>query len=93
MQSGDVLGDRFELEYRAATGGMGQVFCARDRVSGAAVAVKVILEARAGWVARFEREVAVLSGLTHPGIVRYMAHGAAPSGESYLVMEFPRARS
>jgi serine/threonine protein kinase len=39
MRVGDVVGDRFELEALAGAGGMGEVFRARDRATGEAVAV------------------------------------------------------
>ena len=38
--------------------------------------------------ARFAREVQLLSELSHPGIVRYIAHGVTPSGALFLVMEW-----
>ena len=38
--------------------------------------------------ARFQREANVLATLRHPGIVRYVAHGRAESGEPYLAMEW-----
>jgi serine/threonine protein kinase len=104
MRPGDVLGDRFEIEqpvgagvvrgYRfeivqpVGAGGMGEVFRARDRVSGERVAVKVLPDDREHDTARFEREIALLSELSHPGIVRYVAHGATPSGMLFLVMEW-----
>ena len=67
---------------------MGKVFRARDRLSGSPVAVKVLLERRAGWDERFTHEAETLSSLSHPGIVRHVAHGESPSGERYLVMEW-----
>src|SRR5262249_14650889 len=38
--------------------------------------------------ARFAREASVLAELSHPGIVRYVAHGVTPAEELYLVMEW-----
>ena len=37
--------------------------------------------------ARFEREAAALAELSHPVIVRYVAHGFTEAGERYLAME------
>ena len=88
MRPGDLLGGRFELEELAASGGMGEVFRARDRLSGAIVAVKMLLAGRGPETARFEREAKVLADLSHPGIVRYVAHGVTPKGEPYLAMEW-----
>ncbi|HZW90694.1 MAG TPA: hypothetical protein VFF12_16535, partial [Myxococcaceae bacterium] len=67
VREGDILDGRFELGRVAASGGMGVVFRAVDRQSGALVAVKT-LRAVDG-AERFRREVRVLSGLHHPGIV------------------------
>ena len=88
MELGELLGDRFEIEQQIATGGMGEVFRARDRASGEAVAVKVISDGRGHRTARFAREVELLSELSHPGIVRYISHGETPSGALFLVMEW-----
>jgi tetratricopeptide (TPR) repeat protein len=90
MQPGDLLGDhgRFELEEQIGAGGMGQVFRARDRETGAPAAVKLVSDARDHRAARFAREAKVLSELTHPGIVRYIAHGDTPDGSRFLAMEW-----
>ena len=88
MRPGDVLGGRFELEGRAGAGGMGEVFRAHDRASGDVVAVKVLPEGGAAGDTRFAREAAMLAELSHPGIVRYVAHGVAASGAPYLVMDW-----
>ncbi|WP_437717336.1 protein kinase [Sorangium sp. So ce448] len=87
MRVGDVVGERFELLALAGSGGMGEVYRALDRVSGATVALKVVLGAGAH-EARFDREARFLSELSHPGIVRHVAHGRTSSGRSYLAMEW-----
>jgi hypothetical protein len=88
VRPGDVLDDRFEIERAVQTGGMGEVFRARDRVSGALVAVKVLSDERDQRTARFEREIELLSELSHPGIVRYISHGVTPEGSLFLAMEW-----
>jgi eukaryotic-like serine/threonine-protein kinase len=87
MEPGAVIGERFELEHQIGSGGMGRVFRARDRATGDAVAVKILAEAHERHLARFARESEVLAELTHPGIVRHVAHGTMPSGELFLAME------
>ncbi|MDB4977623.1 MAG: hypothetical protein JWN48_5964 [Myxococcaceae bacterium] len=67
---------------------MGKVFRGSDRLSGARVAVKVMLERRSAWDQRFAREAETLASLQHPNIVRHIAHGVTLSGERYLVMEW-----
>jgi hypothetical protein len=88
MKPADLLGGRFEIEHQVAAGGMGEVFRARDRVTGEAVAVKVMSDGRDHRSARFAREIELLAELSHPGIVRYVAHGETPSGQLFLVMEW-----
>ncbi len=82
----EVVGDRFELERLCGAGGMGQVWRAIDRMSGAPVALKRM---HAGANAeRFLREARVLSELAHPHVVGYVAHGVTASGEPFLAMEW-----
>jgi len=88
MRPGERFGGRFELEQPIGSGGMGTVFRARDPMSGETVAVKVISDGQSHRTDRFVREVKVLAGLSHPGIVRHIAHGMTPSGELFLVMEW-----
>jgi eukaryotic-like serine/threonine-protein kinase len=88
MRSGEVIAERFEIEHAVASGGMGQVYRARDRLSGALVAVKVLSFATAGGPARFAREAQALAAIRHPGIVRYVAHGLTAAAEPYLAMEW-----
>jgi eukaryotic-like serine/threonine-protein kinase len=66
---------------------MGEVYRARDVVSHLQVCVKLLrtVEEREG--ERFVQEAKILSGLQHPSIVRYLAHGVVGS-DRYLVMEW-----
>jgi len=88
MSPGDVLLDRFELEQLAGSGGMGLVWRARDRLEGTGVAIKVLQTPNASDEARLLREARLLAELSHPGIVRYVAHGVTPSGQLVLAMEW-----
>jgi tRNA A-37 threonylcarbamoyl transferase component Bud32 len=84
-----VLGPYVLLE-RLGEGGTGRVFTARHQHMNRIVAVKIIrpeLVSDAEVVARFRREVQVVSQLTHPNIVH--AYDAGPAGSSYfLVTEY-----
>ena len=67
---------------------MGAVYRALDHSTGELVAVKVLLEGRTAGESRFEREAQLLSEMRHPGLARYVAHGAMNDGERYLAMEW-----
>jgi hypothetical protein len=87
LREGDVLANRFIVERFAGRGGMGTVYRALDRVSGSRVALKVL--ARRGQDDdRFAQEARVLSQLTHPAIVCYVAHGTTSLGQPFLAMEW-----
>src|ERR1041384_8200772 len=88
MMPREQLDDRFELEQSIGAGGMGTVFRARDSISGDTVAVKILADGQGHLAERFAREVTVLAALSHPGIVRYIAHGMTSLGELFLVMEW-----
>jgi serine/threonine protein kinase len=86
--AGKVVAGRFQLLAEAGSGGMGTVYRARDLTDGATVAVKILTGRELREAARFDQEAAILSGLTHPVIVRYLAHGIAESGERFIAMEW-----
>src|SRR4051812_8016620 len=88
MKAGDVIAERFEIVRLAGQGGMGAVYRARDLRGGGVVALKVLHGHRLEQGARFAREAEVLAGLDHPGVVRYVAHGATTEGEAFLAMEW-----
>jgi eukaryotic-like serine/threonine-protein kinase len=85
---GKVVAGRFQLLAEAGSGGMGTVYRARDLTDGATVAVKILTGREAREAVRFEQEAAILSGLTHPAIVRYVTSGVAESGERFIAMEW-----
>jgi len=82
------LAGRYLLERRAGAGGMGEVWRALDQATGQPVAVKLLPGHGAEDAARFGREARILSELSHPRVVRYVAHGAEEGGAPYLVMEW-----
>ncbi|XYI01897.1 serine/threonine-protein kinase PknK [Sorangium sp. So ce1128] len=83
-----VLAGRFELERIAGSGGMGDVYRARDRQDGEPVALKLLRSSDVQLVARFEREARLLAELRHPAIARHVAHGVSEQGQHYLAMEW-----
>jgi eukaryotic-like serine/threonine-protein kinase len=94
--TGDVLQDRYELRSLIATGGMGEVWRAQDRVLGREVGVKVLKSQFTGdpvFLTRFRTEARLSAGLTHPNTAVLHDYGevepASPGGDRlvYLVME------
>ncbi len=88
LRSGEVIDDRFVIRDRLGGGGMGNVYRALDRESGAVVVVKTFGESPRGDDARSLREIDTLARLEHEAIVRYIAHGHLDSGAPFLVMEW-----
>ena len=72
---------------------MGVVFVAHDLQTEQRVAIKVLRPDQARQRERFRREVRLLQELSHPGIVRYLAHGETDNGEPYLALEWLDGRS
>jgi len=80
----------FEILEPLGTGGMGEVYRARDHRLGRIVAIKVLrpdLAADRDRVERFEREARAASALNHPNIVTIHDVGAEKS-VSYIAMEW-----
>ena len=95
LQAGARLGP-YEIEAMTASGGMGEVYKARDTRLDRTVAVKVLpshLNADPARRARFEREAKAVAALTHPNICTLHDVGEHRRSSSsppalYLVMEY-----
>jgi DNA-binding response OmpR family regulator len=81
--------DKYEIQGEYGRGGMGTVYRAVKRDDGAQVALKVLAprlsESRTA-IARFLREIKVLSDLECPNVVRILDHGY-DNGRYFLAME------
>ena len=80
---------------RVASGGMGEVFRARDTVLAREVAIKVLHRSLAGdqaFVDQFQNRSACGCRLSHPNIVAVFDWGSV-DGIYYMVMEFVRGQS
>ncbi|HVU52308.1 MAG TPA: protein kinase, partial [Polyangia bacterium] len=84
---GKTVSGRFELERLAGSGGMGAVYRARDLTDGSVVAVKILTGREVREAERFDLEAAILAELTHPAIVRYIAHGVEGT-DHFIAMEW-----
>ena len=85
-----VLGGRYELTDRIASGGMASVWRAHDDVLARTVAVKLLhdhLAADEAFRERFRREAIAAAKLTHPNVVSLYDTGT-DGDRVYLVMEF-----
>ncbi len=90
----EVLIGNYEVLDRLGAGGMGTVFKARHRRMKRVVALKVLSRAAcaaANFLPRFQREVEVISRLSHPHIVMAFDADEAEAGH-FLVMEFVDGR-
>ncbi len=86
-----VLDNRYDVGQPLGSGGMGEVFLARDRVLGRDVALKVLRKQYAGdseFAERFKREARSAASLSHPNIVQVYDRGDTEDGSSYIAMEY-----
>ncbi len=90
---GTLVGERYRLESRLATGGMATVWRAVDEVLTRPVAVKILhdkLAADPDFVARFRREAVAAARLAHPSIVAIYDTCSDPEA---IVMELVEGRT
>ncbi len=87
---GVILGVRYRLERRIASGGMATVWLAHDTQLEREVAVKLlsdVLAEKPGYVARFRREARVAARLSNPSLVGMLDY-SDESERPYIVMEY-----
>lgn len=93
-QVAEAVGDRYSLERELGRGGMATVYLARDRRSGALVALKAMHENVGSVIglARFRREMGIAVSLDHPLIVPLIDSGSA-GDLLYYVMPYVEGES
>lgn len=88
--AGAMFGERFVIEGRLGSGGMGDVFTAVDLQTNERVALKVLRrkQMKGDAEARFRREVDILAAANHPCIVEVRSFGHTHDGTLWLAMEY-----
>ena len=89
MQEGTLLNNRYQLLQKVGSGGMAEVFRARDSMLERYVAIKVLradYTGNASFQERFRQEARAAANLSHPNIVTVHDFGL-DYGQLYIVME------
>lgn len=84
---GQILGN-YAILGRIGTGGMAVVYKAKHLQFGRIVALKTLRTQDPVVMERFAREIKTLALLKHPNIVEAIDCLQAPSGQTFLVMEY-----
>jgi len=89
-EEGRLVNDRYRIHGRIGRGGMSEVSLARDLVTGAAVAIKVLDRRHAGdkqTALRLLLEAKAIASIAHENVVEVLEVGLT-KGLPYLVMEY-----
>ena len=89
IKIGMIIGDRYEILEKIGTGGMSDVYKAKDHKLNRFVAVKVLKQEfseNANFVSKFRIEAQAAAGLMHPNVVNVYDVGEE-DGIYYIVME------
>src|SRR5512146_399829 len=90
MEAGTLLNNRYQLLERIGTGGMADVFRARDLMLERSVAIKILHETYSddkSFQDRFKQEARAAANLSHPNIVTVHDFGF-DHGQLFIVMEY-----
>ena len=88
---GGLIDRRYDVVDTLGSGGMADVYLARDEVLGRDVALKVLNRRFSGdgeFVERFRREARSAATLSHPHVVPIYDRGEAEDGACYISMEY-----
>lgn len=90
LTEGMIIADRYEIVSKIGTGGMSDVYKAKDHTLGRFVAIKVLkpeFSEDVNFVTKFRTEAQSAAGLEHPNIVNIYDVGSE-NGMHYIVMEY-----
>ncbi len=88
--AGDVIGGRYQVLRALGVGGFGCVYEAQALDRPLRVAIKVMherLNTQGVAAQRFEREVALVQRLRHPGVVAAIDGGFTDTGAPFIAFE------
>jgi predicted ATPase len=90
LRPGELVAQRFEILAPLRSGGLSTVYKAQERRTGRVLALKLIAtpDNEPGLRARFERELQILTRLSHPNIVECFGSGALGPEQAYVVLEW-----
>ncbi|HEX4109173.1 MAG TPA: Stk1 family PASTA domain-containing Ser/Thr kinase [Solirubrobacteraceae bacterium] len=95
LAPGTLVDGRYEIVSRLGSGGMADVYCARDTQLGRNVALKLLHPHFAEdqeFVERFRREASSAAGLSHPNVVSIFDRGEW-NDTYYIAMEYIEGRT
>lgn len=90
LEIGSFLSDRYEILSKVGTGGMSDVYKAKDHILSRFVAIKFLKQEfseDSSFVTKFRAEAQSAAGLEHPNIVNIYDVGSE-NGLYYIVMEY-----
>lgn len=89
IKEGMIVGERYEVVSKVGTGGMADVYKAKDHKLNRFVAMKVLKQEfreDTNFIKKFKTEAQAAAGLTHPNVVNVFDVGES-QGIHYIVME------
>ena len=90
LKEGIYIADRYEIVGKVGTGGMADVYKAKDHTLGRFVGIKVLKQEFSedvNFVTKFRTEAQSAAGLEHPNIVNIYDVGSE-NAIHYIVMEY-----
>jgi serine/threonine-protein kinase len=87
LSAGQLVADKYRIDHVIGAGGMGVVLAATHLVLGQPVAIKVLRDANAEAIARFQREARLIVRLKSDHVARVFDVGTLDDDTPYYVME------
>ena len=88
LEKGQFVGGQYEIEGLIGSGGMGDVYLARDTRLNRKVAIKLLPFFSADSLERVLNEAQIVSALNHPNILTLHDIGSTENGERFIVSEY-----